>query len=230
MAEPNQPAPSSFPTDKFLRGDANFTEADVRELIRTGEDLAARAVLTLAERTLRAQEFKKCKVTANKITGSIPAASKCSKMEFEEFEGVDRHLKICLSIGPKTYSKIPIMPHDKYVPELQEAYEFMSKTAVIFWKHFREAIGPTVFFPPFMDSLKVDPNNPISMYFCADFPERVIICGMYCSSDGTIWVRQPTAAGQGGDGGPPPAANQPMATANQPTATGQPTADAHLAD
>lgn len=173
--------------DDFLAGNADFSAEEVADMIRTSSALAARAVLTLAAETLKEHpKFRKHTIAYNQLIQDIPPASSCSIMRCKE---TDNHVCICLSIGPADYNTIPTMLSDKYVPELQDIYDFYQRTACAFWLHLREVHNWKL--PACLDELKVDPSNPISLFFDEKHPRRVIICGMWRDAQGRTLVKRP---------------------------------------
>lgn len=173
----------------FLAGNADFSAEEVAELISAANRLAARAVLTLAAETLKEDpKFRKYTVVYNQIIQGIPPVSSHTEMRCEE---TDNTVCICLSVGPANYKTIPTMLSDKYVPELQDNYDFYQRTACAFWRQVR--MDHSWKLPSYFDDLKVDPNNPISLYFSENHPRRVIICGMWRDPEGHTLVRRETA-------------------------------------
>jgi len=139
-----------------------------------GEKLASKAVLCLLA------------AMAPKLRIKPPQTSGYLNLSFKE---IPETLCIALGIVDKDYrTQIDIIPG--YEKDLYLKYQILKQVAVAYWKEFsmvntrlmkklKKAL-PNIDF----SELRVDPNNPTTMYFDVDYPIRISIACIYLDKFG----------------------------------------------
>jgi hypothetical protein len=132
------------------------------------------------------------------ITAGIHSRTAYNYSGFMELEMAETEYKLCisLSVTPRDYKVAVDVPSENYATDLYARYNFLKVVAIAYWKQFCE--DHTTFielvkqFKPDIDfsTLRIDPDNPTTLYFDPDCPVRVGIFCYYKDKNGKLFHKK----------------------------------------